>query len=258
MPRSRPFVSATPRGARLIAGCLRGAVERGRAGANGAAAVSPIRWRPSCKPIRATRRASRNSRGRSSRNWARRPPASQARPPAPASPASIPPTTAKKPKRKAKAKSPADAQAIAPGVADATRRLALPDAAARRPAPSRMAPGAPPVELGPIRKLPTKRKAHSEPDDPYAPLGVQTGAFTLFPAVELIGGYDTNPTRWTRRRRRLALHRRAGIARAVELVAARAQGRLARQLYRLQPRHVADAEPAELQRQGRRPHRRDA
>ena len=57
-----------------------------------------------------------------------------------------------------------------------------------------MAPGAPPVELGPIRKLPPKRKAHSEPDDPYAPLGVHAGGFTLFPAVELIGGYDTNPT----------------------------------------------------------------
>jgi hypothetical protein len=55
------------------------------------------------------------------------------------------------------------------------------------------APGAPPVELGPIRKLPPKRKAHSEPEDPYAPLGVHAGAFTLFPAVELIGGYDTNP-----------------------------------------------------------------
>jgi hypothetical protein len=55
------------------------------------------------------------------------------------------------------------------------------------------APGAPPIELGPIRKLPPKRKAHSEPEDPYAPLGVHAGAFTLFPAIELIGGYDTNP-----------------------------------------------------------------
>lgn len=55
--------------------------------------------------------------------------------------------------------------------------------------------GAPPVEIGPIRKPPPKRKAHSEPDDPYAPLGVQAGGFTLFPAVELIGGYDTNPAR---------------------------------------------------------------
>jgi hypothetical protein len=55
-------------------------------------------------------------------------------------------------------------------------------------------PGTPPVgDIGPIRKLPPKRKAHSEPEDPYAPLGVRVGAFDLFPAVELIGGYDTNP-----------------------------------------------------------------
>jgi hypothetical protein len=49
----------------------------------------------------------------------------------------------------------------------------------------------PPVELGPIRK-PKKRKAHAELDDPYAPLGLEAGGFTLFPAIEFIGGYDTN------------------------------------------------------------------
>jgi hypothetical protein len=58
------------------------------------------------------------------------------------------------------------------------------------------APGEPAVpEIGPIRKKPTKRKAHVEPDDPYAQLGIRAGSFTLFPAVELIGGYDTNPAR---------------------------------------------------------------
>lgn len=56
------------------------------------------------------------------------------------------------------------------------------------------APGTPPVELGPVRKPPAKRKAHTEPDDPYAAIGLRAGAFTLFPAVELIGGYDTNPS----------------------------------------------------------------
>jgi hypothetical protein len=55
------------------------------------------------------------------------------------------------------------------------------------------APGTPPVELGPIRKPPKKHKAHTEPDDPYAALGVRAGSFTLYPAVELIGGYSTNP-----------------------------------------------------------------
>jgi hypothetical protein len=59
------------------------------------------------------------------------------------------------------------------------------------------APGAvPPVEFGPIRQ-PKRRKAHTEPDDPYAALGIESGAFTLFPAIELIGGYDTNPGRST-------------------------------------------------------------
>ncbi len=57
------------------------------------------------------------------------------------------------------------------------------------------APGsAPPVELGPIR-APKKRKAHTEPEDPYAPLGVEAGSFILYPSIDLIGGYDTNPGR---------------------------------------------------------------
>ena len=55
-------------------------------------------------------------------------------------------------------------------------------------------PGTPPVpEIGPVRKPPPKRKAHVEPPDPYEPLGIHAGAFYLYPAVELIGGYDTNP-----------------------------------------------------------------
>jgi hypothetical protein len=57
--------------------------------------------------------------------------------------------------------------------------------------------GGPPVALGPIRGLPKKRKAHEEIDDPYAPLGVHAGSFTLYPAVEFIGGYDTNPAQTT-------------------------------------------------------------
>ncbi|MBS0535173.1 MAG: outer membrane beta-barrel protein [Proteobacteria bacterium] len=52
--------------------------------------------------------------------------------------------------------------------------------------------GAPPVEIGPIRK-PLKKRKRADDDDPYAQLGVQAGAFTLYPAVELIGGYDSNP-----------------------------------------------------------------
>ena len=87
-----------------------------------------------------------------------------------------------------------NARAIAPGVA---RPLTI--SPYQTPPPDTgafaYAPGTPPVELGPIRKLPPRRKAHSEPDDPYTPLGVHAGAFTLLPAIELIGGYDTNPAR---------------------------------------------------------------
>lgn len=55
-------------------------------------------------------------------------------------------------------------------------------------------PGTPPVpEIGPIRKPPPKRKAHPEPLDPYDPLGIRAGAFDIYPAVEFIAGYDTNP-----------------------------------------------------------------
>ncbi|MGH6682618.1 MAG: outer membrane beta-barrel protein [Pseudolabrys sp.] len=100
----------------------------------------------------------------------------------------------KKTKSRTKTKSSADAQAIAPGLPAPTivspYQKSSADSAGGAYA---AAPGAPPVELGPIRQTPKKRKAHTEPDDPYAPLGVRTGAFTLFPAVELIGGYNTNP-----------------------------------------------------------------
>ncbi len=57
------------------------------------------------------------------------------------------------------------------------------------------APGGPPVpEIGPIRRPFKKRSAHpDEPIDPYAPTGVRVGSFEVFPAVEIIGGYNTNP-----------------------------------------------------------------
>lgn len=57
------------------------------------------------------------------------------------------------------------------------------------------APGAAPEpEIRPIRRPVPKRRA-LESVDPYAPLGVRAGGFDLFPAVELFGGYDTNPGR---------------------------------------------------------------
>jgi hypothetical protein len=80
----------------------------------------------------------------------------------------------------------ASAQAIAPGP---PQPLPPPVPATTALA---QAPVNPPVEIGPIRK-PLKRKAHVEPDDPYAPIGLRAGGFDVYPAVELIGGYDTNP-----------------------------------------------------------------
>src|SRR5690242_9642502 len=88
----------------------------------------------------------------------------------------------------------AGARAIAPGL---PQPLAItPD---QKPANAAFAqapaapPGTPPVVIGPIRKLPPKRKAHVEPPDPYEQLGIRAGAFDLYPALELIGGYATNP-----------------------------------------------------------------
>ena len=80
------------------------------------------------------------------------------------------------------APSPYDQPQIAPSSDEAHAALAA------------VPPGAPPVpNIGPIRKKPPKRKAHVESEDPYAPLGIRVGAFDVFPAVDVLGGYDTNP-----------------------------------------------------------------
>ncbi len=56
------------------------------------------------------------------------------------------------------------------------------------------ASAAPPVEIGPIRQ-PRKRSAHpDEPTDPFEPAGLRAGAFLLYPALDLIGGYNSNPS----------------------------------------------------------------
>ena len=48
--------------------------------------------------------------------------------------------------------------------------------------------------INPIRKPKTKRRAHpDEPIDPFAPTGIGVGAFDIYPSVELLGGYDSNP-----------------------------------------------------------------
>jgi hypothetical protein len=51
----------------------------------------------------------------------------------------------------------------------------------------------PVATLVPAIVTPSRRAIVIE-QDPFAPVGLRAGVFTLFPAIELIGGYDTNPT----------------------------------------------------------------
>ena len=39
------------------------------------------------------------------------------------------------------------------------------------------------------------RRRTTPEEDAFAQLGLRTGAFLVSPAVEIIGGYDTNPAR---------------------------------------------------------------
>ena len=105
-------------------------------------------------------------------------------------------TNSPKTKRKRKRTTSNSDATIAPGLPQtdpaATAQQAASGNAAYAQAPA--APrGQPPVEIGPIRKLPPKRRAHVEPEDPYAQLGIRAGAFDIYPAIELIGGYASNP-----------------------------------------------------------------
>jgi len=54
-------------------------------------------------------------------------------------------------------------------------------------------PGQPPVALG--SPPPLRKKKKKDPADPYDPLGTRSGGLIYYPAVELIGGYDSNPAR---------------------------------------------------------------
>ena len=190
MPRLRPLTPVTPRGARLLmAACV--ALWSADAVAQTAAFPDPLAPNLQTDPRHPPRFQKFTRPGLLQLG----PPANFSAPASGVGDTGFDSTNSrKKAKGKAKAKSPVSAQAITPGLPTPT-----PVSRYQKPATDSaggayaQAPGAPPVELGPIRKLPPKRKAHSEPEDPYAPLGVQTGAFTLFPAIELIGGYDTNP-----------------------------------------------------------------
>lgn len=60
----------------------------------------------------------------------------------------------------------------------------------RRGATTNPAVAAPP--LVPAIVTPTRRRPPAA-QDPYDPIGLRLGTFTLWPAIELTGGYDTNP-----------------------------------------------------------------
>jgi hypothetical protein len=104
-----------------------------------------------------------------------------------------------KPARTTAAGSAARRQAIAPGAPQPLAQSPYQKPIPALPAPTQSASGiytaatSRPPDIGPIRRPPPKRKAHAEPEDPYAPLGIRAGAFDFFPAVELLAGYNTNP-----------------------------------------------------------------
>src|SRR5512139_2795195 len=102
-------------------------------------------------------------------------------------------TNTRKTRTKGKAKKSTDAQMIAPGIPVATAISPYDKSADVTGSVPAGTPGTPPVELGPIRTAPKKCKAHTEPEDPYAPLGIRAGAFDLFPAIEFIGGPSRGP-----------------------------------------------------------------
>jgi hypothetical protein len=56
-------------------------------------------------------------------------------------------------------------------------------------------PGTPPIEAGSQPPTRHKKKKKKEEIDPYDPIGVRSGGLTYYPAIEFIGGYDSNPAR---------------------------------------------------------------
>jgi hypothetical protein len=52
----------------------------------------------------------------------------------------------------------------------------------------------PAVSLVPTIATPSRRKAPVVDEDPFGPVGMRAGTFTFFPAIELTGGHDSNPS----------------------------------------------------------------
>jgi hypothetical protein len=191
MPRLRLICPVTPRGARLlVAACvLLGCVDA-------MAQTAPPAFPDPLAPRLATdpRNPPRFQKFDRPALVQLGPPASFTPPASAAGDTGFDSTNSRKAKGNAKPKSRTNAQAVAPGPAQPASVSPYQKPAANSANGAfAAAPGEPPVQLGPIRRKPTTRKAHTEPDDPYAALGMHAGAFTLYPAIELIGGYDSNP-----------------------------------------------------------------
>ena len=61
------------------------------------------------------------------------------------------------------------------------------------------------------------RRRTAAEEDAFAQLGLRAGAFLVLPAVEVTGGYDTNPARTPSGTRLVVRHRFARTAREVRL-----------------------------------------
>ena len=57
------------------------------------------------------------------------------------------------------------------------------------------------VAPDPPPDAPPQRRRVTPDDTPFDPIGIQVGAFNFKPAIELTGGYDTNPARTPTSRR---------------------------------------------------------
>jgi hypothetical protein len=108
-------------------------------------------------------------------------------------------------KAKGKGKDKADAKAKALPLPSPPSRYGSPDAnpyaptrlAVPRPATGVARKGASPyyVAPDPLPDAPPQRRRPPPDETPFDPTGIQVGAFNFKPAIELTGGYDTNPAR---------------------------------------------------------------
>ena len=99
----------------------------------------------------------------------------------------------------------------------------------------------PPAMAGTVVGQPPRKRLRID-DDPFGAVGDYAGSFLIKSAVELCGGYDTNPGAHVGAAGLAVLCGRAGIPRGLRLGAPRAGRRPARLLHRLQQQFSADVD----------------